>query len=107
MEMHDGGIDTHALATAADKAEKAAEKSAQASRDFANTAKNIQAQVGNAVDKLNLQASVTNETLRASQRPIFTLDAASPVGFGGSPGTPQDVRITLRNTGGGLPKTQL
>jgi hypothetical protein len=67
-EMHTGGVDTHSLANAATKTEAAAEKSAQASRDFADTAAKINSSLGTAVDKLNLQAEALNESVGQASR---------------------------------------
>ena len=60
-EMHGGGIDTHNLADATGKMKDAAEKSAQASRDFADTAKDINGNMDDAVEKLNAQAEASKK----------------------------------------------
>ncbi|MGD0294469.1 MAG: hypothetical protein ABSB30_11480 [Terracidiphilus sp.] len=67
-EMHSGGVDTHNLADAAVKTEAAAEKSAKASRDFADSAEKINLGIGIAVDKLNLQAEELRESVRQASR---------------------------------------
>lgn len=67
-EMHSGGIDTHNLADAADKTRAAAEKSAQASRDFADTAGEINSSIGTAVEKLNLQAGALKQSVDQAAR---------------------------------------
>jgi hypothetical protein len=67
-EMHQGGIDTHNLADAAAKTEKSAEKSAQASRDFADNAAKINAGISTAVDKLNMQAGELQESVAQATR---------------------------------------
>jgi hypothetical protein len=55
-ELIQGGADTKALVDASRKEARAAEKSARASRDFADTAAKINTGIGTAVNKLNLQA---------------------------------------------------
>jgi hypothetical protein len=66
-EMHDGGIDTHALADATEKMKGSAEKSAQASRDFADTAGDIKDSIDTAVDKLDAQAKGIEQSRKSSQ----------------------------------------
>lgn len=61
-EMKAGGIDTHALAKAAESQKASAEKSAQASQDFAETADKINNGIQDAVTKLNTQAQQLRET---------------------------------------------
>jgi hypothetical protein len=65
-EMHEGGVDTHALADDTEKMKDAAEKSAQASRDFADTAKLINSNINLSVDKLNENAKETGVLAKAA-----------------------------------------
>jgi hypothetical protein len=65
-EMHEGGIDTHALADATEKMKGSAEKSAQASRDFADTAGDIKDSIDTAVDKLDAQAKGIEQSRKSS-----------------------------------------
>jgi hypothetical protein len=66
-EMHEGGIDTHALADATERMKGSAEKSAQASRDFADTAGDIKDSIDTAVDKLDAQAKGIEQSRKSSQ----------------------------------------
>jgi hypothetical protein len=80
------------LATAIQKTELATEKSAQASRDFADTAGKINTSISDAVGKLDAQAKATQAATRASidalhisQRayisvPSFVIDPANRMG---------------------------
>jgi hypothetical protein len=63
-----GGVDSHNLADAAQKTEKSAETSAQASRDFADTASGINRELGTAVGKLNLQADSLAQSVQQTSR---------------------------------------
>jgi hypothetical protein len=65
-EMHEGGIDTHALADATEKMKDSAEKSAQASRDFADTAGDIKDSIDTAVNKLDAQAKGIEQSRKSS-----------------------------------------
>jgi hypothetical protein len=76
-EMHSGGIDTHSLADAAQKTETSAEKSAQASRDFADTASGVNTKLGTAVDKLNLQADSLAKSVQQASRLAADTEAAN------------------------------
>ena len=76
-EMHSGGIDTHSLADAAQKTEVSAEKSAQSSRDFADTAAGINKELGTAVDKLNLQADSLAKSVEQTSRLAKATEAAN------------------------------
>ncbi len=58
-EMHTGGLDTKTIADAAKKQACAADKSAQAARDFADTAALINGGMTDAVTKLQTQADET------------------------------------------------
>lgn len=75
-EMHEGGIDTHALADATSKMKDSAEKSAQASRDFADTAGDINDSMGDAVKKLDAQAKAIQTSARAAESAAKTADQA-------------------------------
>jgi hypothetical protein len=63
-QIYEGGIDTHALADAANRQVCAAEKSAKAARDFADTADEINSGIQDAVRKLNIQAQKLGETAK-------------------------------------------
>jgi hypothetical protein len=67
-EMHEGGIDTHNLADAAIKTEKSAERSAQASSDFADSAVKINGGLSDAVSKLNDQVGQLTATEQQTAR---------------------------------------
>jgi hypothetical protein len=80
-EMHTGGVDTHALAEAARQQAWAASKSAQAARDFANTAALINGGIGDAVRKLDAQARNSAASINATQE-AMRLDQRAWVGVG-------------------------
>jgi hypothetical protein len=87
-EMHEGGIDTHALAVAALVTEKSAEKSAQASRDFADSAANIGIKIGTAEQDFSRMAKnsadsikATQDAMQVEQRPWVTVDNADDKGI--------------------------
>jgi hypothetical protein len=66
-EMHAAGFQADKMIDSANKTEAAAEKSAHASRDFADTAALINQGIQNAVDKLNTQASATTRLATNSE----------------------------------------
>ena len=61
-----GGKDTARIRDAAEKQACAANKSAQASRDFADTAAKINSGIGDAVGKLDAQAKAIEDSRRSS-----------------------------------------
>jgi hypothetical protein len=82
-EMHTSGVDTHALAGATEKQADAASKSAQAARDFADTAALIKGGIESAVNKLDQQskasrdlATLTRNQFALAQRPWVQVDTA-------------------------------
>jgi hypothetical protein len=102
-EMHEGGIDTHALATATERAEKAARASAQASSDFADSASSINAEIGTAESDFSKMAGnsaaaikVTQEAMRQDQRAWVGLLQVTGVP---EVGKPYEVESILTNTG--------
>jgi hypothetical protein len=90
-EMHEGGIDTHALADATEKMKSSAEKSAQASRDFADTETKISSGIMSAAQELDRQAKelelARQDSVRGSNQALesainnFHLDQRAWVGF--------------------------
>ena len=73
----DSAAQTKQLIDAATKTEAAAEKSAKASRDFADTAGSINMSIGAAVDKLNLQAGALKESVSQASRIAKATEAAN------------------------------
>ena len=103
-EMHEGGIDTHALAIAADKTEKSAEKSAQAARDFADTAHDINGGILGAVGQLKAVADNARKSIQAAQdafrddqRAWVGVSKASLIQF--EAGKPIKIDVLVLNTG--------
>ena len=75
-ELHEGGFDTAAIAKAAKQQACAAQKSAQAARDFADSAANINVGITDAVKELNRQAKEAELSRRtSSEASQKTLDA--------------------------------
>jgi hypothetical protein len=108
-EMHDGGIDTHALSETAKQQACAASKSAQAARDFSNTADLINKGIADAVKKLDAQVRATQNGLENEQRPWLKLeltgkpstDPKSPdkVQFDLTVGGPLQIPMSIANLG--------
>jgi hypothetical protein len=105
-EMHEGGVDTHALAQASSNAADAAADQADASQQFSDTAEDINEGIAGAVDQLeaaadNAKASIkaTQDALRLDQRAWVGTEDISSV-----PTTPEtdkvwDVNVSMKNSG--------
>lgn len=76
-EMYQGGIDTHALASAAKSADQSSEKNAKAAKSFAGSAQHINQGIADAVEKLGLQV----EALRDNVKQTNGLAAATKSGI--------------------------
>jgi hypothetical protein len=109
-----GGKDTARIRDAAEKQACAANKSAQASRDFADTAAKINSGIGDAVGKLDAQAKAIEDSRRSSESASLQslnasiessrLDQRAWVGTGDavftfSPTEPPKAQVTMKNTG--------
>jgi hypothetical protein len=66
-EMHQGGIDTHALAEATKDAAGAASDQADAAQQFSDTAEDINGRMQDAVDQLQAAAENAKSSIRATQ----------------------------------------
>ncbi len=66
-EMHEGGIDTHVLAEAAEDGAGAASDQADAAQQFSDTAEDINGRMSDAVDQLQATADNTKTTIKATQ----------------------------------------
>ena len=66
-EIHAGGVDTKAVADAAQKQACASSKSAKAAQDFAATASLINGNINDAVGKLDAQAKATQRSANAAK----------------------------------------
>jgi hypothetical protein len=69
-EMHEGGIDTHALAKASENAADAASDQADAAQQFSDTAEDINGRMQEAVDQLQAAAENANTSVRATQNAL-------------------------------------
>jgi hypothetical protein len=66
-EMHEGGIDTHALAEATGDMATAASDQADAAQQFSDTAEDINSRMSDAVDQLQVAAENAKASIRATQ----------------------------------------
>lgn len=67
-EMHEGGIDTHVLAEAAEDGAGAASDQADAAQQFSDTAEDINGRMSDAVDQLQATADNTKTTIRNAEK---------------------------------------
>jgi hypothetical protein len=67
-EMHEGGIDTHALAEATGDASRAASDQADAAQQFSDTAEDINERMSDAVEQLEAAANNAKASIGATQR---------------------------------------
>jgi hypothetical protein len=75
-EMHTSGVDTKAIAEASKQQASAATKSAQAARDFADTAALINTGIGDAVKKLDAQAKATQKSAKTAEDTLHVSERA-------------------------------
>lgn len=66
--MHQGGIDTHALAEATKDASGAASDQADAAQQFSDTAEDINGRMSDAVDQLQAAAKNTKTTIKNAEK---------------------------------------
>ena len=78
-EMHEGRIDTHALAVAAGKQADAAKSQADAAQQFSDTAKEINSRMSDAVDQLKAAADNAKRSIQATEK-AMRLDQRAWVG---------------------------
>jgi hypothetical protein len=102
-EMQLGGIDTHALATAADTSANAATDQADAAQQFSDTAEEINQGVAGAVDQLQSAANSTKTSINATKE-AMQLDQRAWLGVDAVNGLPKigealAVDIGIKNTG--------
>lgn len=67
-EMHQGGIDTHALAEAAGDAANAASDQTDAAQQFSDTAEDINSGISDAVSQLEAAANNTRTTIKNAEK---------------------------------------
>ncbi len=103
QEMHQSGIDTHALAGAASDAANAASDQADAAQQFSDTAEDINGGIAGAVGQLEAAAGNAKAGIRATQA-AMRLDQRAWMGItavSGKPeeGKPFDISISFKNSG--------
>jgi hypothetical protein len=99
-EMVGGGHQTDQIIEAANKSKEAAERSAQAARDFSDNAAKINMGIGEAVGKLNIQAQQTKELAQTSKDALHISERAYiEVGVGPFDIPSKRLQLPINNSG--------